>query len=456
MSRLADYMNDSSAGLENYSDGETKLPVYDGSDAELHEAKAELAEAEIEQDEIHKDGEALREAQTAMEAYYDQLQDSLEDGGLNRQAAAMLKLGVEQYETALGIDESPLPSLESYGGASSQYTATTVSIEGIKDTLSKILEMLKKVMKTVVDVIKDVYHKITNATDKIQKRAATLIAAAKEGHDPKGKVSISGSKLFADGEFVGHKATTLLGTATYMYSSYPEDAFKYMDAFGEAVAKLDPTDEDLPTKAVELLSSQPALNSPFAKFPGKFIEPGKDNRFSAKHALRKSETLPNNQALYIAAPDMKSNKDFKALVASNATMKILPDPTAKANPKTQDVEALSMGEVIRQCEAIKKICMVMGKLDSAKVDNAANQLLQSAEAFSKKVEKAEADGTLPNQNKTIVNTLLRAMSAMQDLLGNSMTGVASYFVQEMTAYLAFYQRCYAQGQAKESDGSTSS
>ena len=92
-----------------------------------------------------------RVAQAAME--------SVDSGGLIGQAYPYLRTVVDDAATLAGVRQRAVPSLESFGGKHTRVTSTLVSIEGIKEVMKKIWEMVVETFKKITKWLKQYWTK---------------------------------------------------------------------------------------------------------------------------------------------------------------------------------------------------------------------------------------------------------------------------------------------------------
>lgn len=138
-------------------------------------------------DDIQENNEAierLEEIGESLEKIIDITEDSLQDGGLTRTNANIIKITVDTLISPLGLS-SPVLSEESFGAEGERLTATRVSLEEEKGTLTKIWDAIKAAFKKVREQISKWYSNIFNNVEKFAARNKKV----KEAID-----SISGKK----------------------------------------------------------------------------------------------------------------------------------------------------------------------------------------------------------------------------------------------------------------------
>jgi hypothetical protein len=152
------------------------------SEQEVHEVPStELETALLEVNEQEQDIEDADECidnaiatTEALEEHYNIVYQSLETGGLNHTAAALLNASVENYATALGYDYKNInltTSLESFSGVSTRVAATEVSLEGVGDMIKKAWQAIIDLIKRSVEAIKNFFKFLFDSVSKLEHRA---------------------------------------------------------------------------------------------------------------------------------------------------------------------------------------------------------------------------------------------------------------------------------------------
>lgn len=132
--------------------------------------QVETAEAEGEVEETNGQVEELEEAQETLENYYVALEHYNRNGGMNREAAGMMAIGVAGVTRKFGIGLEDLNiSVESFGD--NRQRATTVSMEGIRDMLAEIWRKIKELMFKMWKALKNFYMKLFSGAVRLKKRA---------------------------------------------------------------------------------------------------------------------------------------------------------------------------------------------------------------------------------------------------------------------------------------------
>lgn len=171
--------------MEDEATNETELVV--SADDTLEIEIADAAEAEGEVEEQGDNVEELGEISEGLESILISMESAMQDGGLNPQAALFMQHAVQAHVGRLGLEASDVtPSMESFGGASGQAAATTISMEGIGETLKKIWLAIKNAVSKAIQAIKNFFSKIFGGVSKLKTRSDALKKAVSDLTDEKG------------------------------------------------------------------------------------------------------------------------------------------------------------------------------------------------------------------------------------------------------------------------------
>ncbi len=160
------------------SKNNVSTPVIAGVSLEAIQAEMEAIDAErqVLNTEINFFGAQT----TSLEGIAERLEASLETGGLNTQAAEFMQEHADSITQSMGLEQSVVASMESFGPASDREEATKASMEGIKqmakDAWTAIIEMIKK----AITKVKAFFASVFDAGSKLEKRAKAMVERAKD------------------------------------------------------------------------------------------------------------------------------------------------------------------------------------------------------------------------------------------------------------------------------------
>lgn len=178
---IKQYFPSMESAEEEIVDVNETLPVEVSADNTLEEEIAEVKDATIEVVEAEDDVEQLKEIAAGLESIVVSLEQSLEDGGLGAQSAIFMNHAVAGYTARLGLEsDTVVASLESFGGASGQAAATTVSMEGVKETLQRVVKAIQEAIKKAIAATANLFNKLFGGFEKLKARATALKQAAKD------------------------------------------------------------------------------------------------------------------------------------------------------------------------------------------------------------------------------------------------------------------------------------
>lgn len=183
---MSQSLRDLFVSMEDDTLNDTDLVV--SPDDTVEQEIAETAEAFAESEQGSDDVGELGEISEGLESIVASMEACMEDGGLNPQAALFMQHAVNGYTRRLGLSVSQItPSLESFGGASGQAAATTISMEGIKETVKKIWQAIKNAVMKAIAAVKNFFAKLIGGAKKLKSRVDGLQSRLKsEGHEIKG------------------------------------------------------------------------------------------------------------------------------------------------------------------------------------------------------------------------------------------------------------------------------
>ena len=158
--------------LESNAPGKNGDPVE--NKLALESACLEIAEADHQIEMMDYQQEELEHAHASLESIAVSLEGLVtnDERGLDRVAAE----GYQHAIRAIVGDALPNPvaSLESFGGESECAEATQVSLEGIKETVEKIWEAIKRAVSNAIKATADFFAKLFGGVGKMEKRIEDL------------------------------------------------------------------------------------------------------------------------------------------------------------------------------------------------------------------------------------------------------------------------------------------
>lgn len=138
------------------------------TDVAFMQAMSDVDEAEKDAIEVDDAIEEMEEIEEGLESIVTSMEAALENGGLDPMAASFAHHAVGAYTGRFGMESlEVIPALESFGGDTGREASTQVSIEGIKETLTKIWNAIKSAVQKAIKAVSDLFAKIFGGADKV-------------------------------------------------------------------------------------------------------------------------------------------------------------------------------------------------------------------------------------------------------------------------------------------------
>lgn len=221
---------------------EEQNPLEEVTDAEIAVEEVEVNELADDAEDQAEIVEGLEEVATGLEAIAISLESAVKDGGLDAGAAVFLHHAVKAHTSRLGMQDAPVASLESFGGATDRLEATQISMESVKDTLAKVWKAIYDAVMRAVRAAANLAAKIFSNLDKLEARAKSLADKAKalQG-SPSGEVSVGGvASLHLMGKFdltaLKNGSANMKNVATKLHGEYIANAEAYYKKVADARA----------------------------------------------------------------------------------------------------------------------------------------------------------------------------------------------------------------------------
>lgn len=170
---------------------DTQPEVDESKESSLSDVADALKEDENNDDEV----EVATEAAITLEEIAEQLEASLDQGGMSENAAAVTDIALRRICNTVGIvpKESEEIAVESFKSPSKRVRQTKVAIETIGGYVSKIWDAFIAAVKRGIDWIKEFVANIFNDYARFKKQIDTLAEAVKKLPDD--KVDLTGKEF---------------------------------------------------------------------------------------------------------------------------------------------------------------------------------------------------------------------------------------------------------------------
>ena len=437
LSNILDALN---FGLEsdNFEDPESKS--HDVKITELNDeddndvpagglVDAEIAEINVEADELREDGDKAERAHAALESLYTVLEASLEEGGLTPQAARIAGLFADQY-AAESLDESPIASQEAFGGSCSSFKATQISMESVGDALKKVWATIVAILKKLGAFLGEAFNKITFAAQRLEGRAAKLAKAAADARrlPAKGKVDIGGrSLLFINGQYDANGARDLEYACRTVWTDYPKAVHQYLGAINRIgdMIKAKPGSAYTIARGLNVSQNFARIGKPLAGSNVPF------NREGA--AVFKTQDFPGDYAIYTVLPNFadESGTDTSKIKASTG-LHFLRNPQAKT-PESFELPNPAATEIYKNASTIlKAVKNITGAKTTAK--ELQNDLTKAIAGFDQAREDSFEEDA--RKDAAVVRTMIQGL---RGLIGKQYTGTQLHMLRCIGAQLQLYK-----------------
>lgn len=183
MEELQDEVMDSDETAEESND----VKEYDEDETQIND---DVAEADMYEDA----NKQLVEVSEGLEAIRDQISQYLEEGGMNRQTAAMAQLAIQNTKRGW-VAETRMPSMESFDEAGGRVTATGYALEAFDFNLGEIWKKIVLFVTKWVGKIVEIWQRMFGSAKSLVNRAESLKKKFTElktdaAHD-KGKIKLN-------------------------------------------------------------------------------------------------------------------------------------------------------------------------------------------------------------------------------------------------------------------------
>ena len=332
----------------------------------------------------------------------------------------MLQVATSGLMGRMGAPDARIvPSAESFGGATERASATTVSIEGIKDALVRIWDAIKSAIKGAWESLRKFMQKVFAAGPKLEKAAKSMQerAGKQQGSIDEKKVELGDTvlNLQVDGKVEVVKGAKALEL--------------FVDAYTGKLAKQVPTNVENQVKEVEKLSSD-SISYTAAKALQAVVlgtvNMGIDQPLTLKTKINgfeaKSSVVMMGDKAYTAG-DVADNVAPENLLTATRACKIQyvtieKDGKKRKAMKGGTVPTLSIGEIDNVCESVIEIARSITKYQKHFIadEKVTTQATKDLEEVAKDVAELEGDAKVIGKLAVAIaknsSTSLQATSKM--------------------------------------------
>lgn len=408
--------------LENQEDDATATATAgpedaaNSSDTALLDTNDSAAEGETENAAVDEAVDAV----SSLEAFAVALESANKEGGLSREGAAVLNIGLEHLYTRLGYEAGATKtvSLENFGQASSRTGATQIALEGVKEKIKEIWAAIIAHIKKAIEWVKGHFTKIFGTAEKMQKRAKALSEASKGVSGQPKEKTIENERLVKALHINGNvpsnvslEMAKVVKVADIVFTSIADFNGKGAEKLLEEMGKTDGKVDQIAAIPLGTISGMAEVANP------------QGAGFSAPAdglGLYRGALLMGNRTVIVEAPKSAVTGAAAVTAASRTSVALGSfDPKAKDPTKTA-VNVVDPGEVGKiadevdaACQEVIKYKAKLGKFGElkAKIVAAAEKAGQAANSEEDK-DKAAYQSAMQKIATASVNNLDRCPAAM--------------------------------------------
>lgn len=391
-------------------------PAVDSLETELLEVQDSAAEGETQEGQV----EQAVEVAEALEHYRGALESIIGNGGLDRNGAHIMAVGLEREYARGGFtkEEMALPAMESFGTTSSRVHSTQLALEDIKSKAKEIWDQIVKAIKRAIEWVVGHFNKVFGAAEKLEKRAEAVAKAADGVTSKPKETKVENASVFKALQVngaVNGLAKSMSQVAEFVKTGLtagPSAILAEGDALVAAIA--DPLNggavEKLKISGVKSgsgLSAAPEADG-FAK-QGNGI------------TLLRSNELPGGKALVVRGPsaDVSGVKALEVIGKTRSGIEAF-KPNAKPVDKAE-LPVLAPSDI----ETIAKaVGVIAGEVKAYRATNAKLQeLLKKASAAAEKAGKTDTDKA---EDREVLNAVRKAGAGFVSFVMAGSKSVSEY------------------------------
>lgn len=388
-------------------------------EADLVEAK----DAEADVNELDAAHDRMHEIAEGLESFVAYAAESLKQGGLSPQSAAVFSMGVESLTKPLGLESAPVLSVESFGGQKTRLDATRLSMEGVQDVIKQLWEAIKATAAKLWEAIKAFFDKVFDAAAKLQTRAQALEEKAKaaSGSPKEAQIDVGNGAKFAINNQVVQPAQgmSILEKVATDFISYDNKLVDEAVQAAQTINGVISANDESMGPALEKLAA---------------IKPMIGGAYSANH---KDEGDGKQSA---STPVLPGGKTFSLTVGPSFFFEAHEESAEQNVTEGAKIGTLSLADIAKvAADAATVASMAIGFKEEGKLFKAellADQVSPSAELSEENAKKAQ--------------DALRSFAKSSAELRKTSARLLGYLVQTSAGYLALAEKSLAQygGEAK--------
>lgn len=424
-SRVAQRLGFGFENEEERMEGDVILNGDETVEGELLEVAEAQEEVDIEEEAIAE----LEEAADGLGEVAEEVEASMEDGGLDPRAARFMQLATQSYTARLGAQAPIVSSMESFGGSSGKLNSTQVSLEGLKEFVITIWEKIIQLWNSLIAKVKNLWLKLFDAAPKLAKRAEALKEAASNTTGTAKEAKINGPLKALH---IGGRAPDLVkAAATLEAEAKNKDASKTAIEIAEEAVKNLETVAATPEKIDEINKADGKIAKVIAKVvKGGTVVDGRTTAYSAE--------LPGGVKSYTS---VKSEGTAGELMASLRSGMQDADPKKQVEA-TGEFATLTPSQVETICGHIIK--MAHGIADYKKDWENQQKAVDGLKAAGDKVTKSTKGDDLTSEQKSAITSFVRGAGNSGSYVVKANSTLNAYCLKTGRVMLSVCEKSLAQ------------
>lgn len=391
-----------------------------GAVSEINADSAQLDSAGVSFD-------AAEAAADGLETIAEKVADKNESGGIDEDYAELVEASVESMLKLgrIGVKYKSLgiPTKESFSNRSNRVQLGQVTCEALKDTAKTVWKHIVEAIKKSIEWVRNYFNKIFGAAERLERRAAALLASVAKLGANEDKKDIENDSLYNAIRVNGSPVTsaqlsTLAAEAKHLFDAQKKTADEF--------AKMNIGDGDAnifqPTAQSYGLKSAPSEVS-------KRVTAESDVNVSC------SSRFPGETVIYLAIPKTATGGDSEA--ANTFANKIKAGAVALTEKKDEGkaLKPLALNEVTSFAEAIKSFAGTISayKRNLTDINNDKTKFIATLEKFLGKGDGRDAgDKKGESQKKAKANATI-----FRKLMDEPAASFAAHSIRGMSSALQY-------------------
>ena len=420
-----------------------QLDNAESLETELLEVQETVEEGAVQEGQV----EEAVEVSEALDEYQEALESIAGSGGLDRNGAMILQIGLEQLCARVGIEPSKIsmPSMESFGGTTSRVKATSLALESVKETAANVWKAIVEAIKRAGEWLKNFWKTLTDSNHRLKARAEKVKAAA---------ASATGD---ASGEIENGSLANKLHVNGKVEKGFATDFGVFAGVVGTMAGKVVPGVVNY-SKEVVGDNQKGVMNGNYddfsfkaasvkAAYSGLKLSAAEGEAAEGLETL-KSEQLPGGKAVIVQIPTADGVDGMQQLARAKTAIGLFKPATAKAT--SDKLPVMAGGEVANVAGMVLQVSAHVDTLRGLEkeFDAFVKQLLTAASNFNNLGGKeAMKEGADVGKAKAAMAKARAVLSSMVTRISNLPAAVGGYALSTSKSALDYCELSLKGGKA---------